>query len=115
VAFGGWLRLTGRYSQIKAQNERETLEAWRRDRAEKDAILVRQIGEMQTLQRDIRIQRTASQDELLRLREDVARYQSLDREEPVRQRKREQDGSGDDDQKTKSAKVDHARRRRDFE
>lgn len=89
---GIWHRLTGRYGQIKAQNECESLEAWRRDRAEKDALVVRQIEERQTLQRDIRLQRAASQEELLQLREDVGRYQTLGRDEPTRRRERDDEG-----------------------
>lgn len=38
---GIWHRLTGRYSQIREQNERETVVAWQRDRAEKDALILR--------------------------------------------------------------------------
>ncbi|MFN4202428.1 MAG: relaxase/mobilization nuclease domain-containing protein [Tabrizicola sp.] len=92
---GIWHRLTGRYGQIREQNEREVLEAWRRDRAEKDAIVIRQIEERQTLQRDIRMQRAASQDELLRLREDVARYQLLGEEAPEHRATREREKDED--------------------
>jgi hypothetical protein len=38
---GIWHRLTGRYGEIRAQNERETLAAWQRDRSEKDALILR--------------------------------------------------------------------------
>lgn len=77
---GIWHRLTGRYAKVKAQNERETLEAWRRDRSEKDTLIFQQLQERQVLRQDIKAQRSIAQHELLRLREDVARYQSLDRE-----------------------------------
>jgi hypothetical protein len=76
---GIWHRLTGQYSRIKAQNERETLEADRHDRAEKDALIFKQIEEWQALQRDVQVQRAMAQQELLRRREDVSRYQNLDR------------------------------------
>ena len=79
---GIWHRLSGQYARVRAQNEREALEAWRRDRAEKDELIFRQIEERQVLQRDIRAQRAKAQAELMRLREDVAHYVSLDRFEP---------------------------------
>lgn len=93
---GLWHRLTGQYQKIRAQNEREALEALHRDRAEKDALVFHQLEERQALQRHIEVQRAAAQEELLRLREDVARYQALDREQPVRERKRERDTDDDD-------------------
>lgn len=76
---GIWHRLTGQYSRIRAQNELEALDAYRRDRAEKDALIFKQIEERQALQRDIQGQRAMARQELLRLREDISRYQSLDR------------------------------------
>jgi hypothetical protein len=79
---GIWQRLTGRYAKIRAQNEKEALEALRRDRTEKDSVVLRQIEERQNLQQDIKAQRAASQAELLRLREDVARYMCPDGPDP---------------------------------
>lgn len=76
---GIWHRLTGRYAKVKAQNERDALDALRRDRAEKDALIVRQIEERQAVQQEIRAQREATQQELLRLREDVAHYMGLEK------------------------------------
>lgn len=111
---GIWHRLTGRYSQIKAQNEREALEAWRRDRMEKDTLVVRQIEERQTLQRDIRLQRAASQEELLRLREDVARYQVLG-EEPVEHRATRERERDEDRGVPKPSRMPRRVRRRGFE
>jgi hypothetical protein len=78
---GIWHRLTGQYSRIKAQNEREALEAYRRDRTEKDALIFKQIEERQALQREIQAQRATAQNELMRLREDIGRYQTLDRDD----------------------------------
>jgi hypothetical protein len=74
---GIWHRLTGQYGKIRARNEQETLQAWRRDRAEKDELIFRQIDERQVLQRDIRAQREMAKEDLMRLREDVARYRSF--------------------------------------
>jgi hypothetical protein len=75
---GIWHRLTGQYSRIKAQNEHEALEAYRRDRAEKDGLIFKQLEEREALQRVIQAQRAMAQEELLRLREDIGRYQSID-------------------------------------
>ncbi|MFP7675138.1 relaxase/mobilization nuclease domain-containing protein [Marivita sp. S0852] len=78
---GVWHRLTGRYGKIRAQNEAEALAGVQRDRAEKDALTLRQIEDRQTLQREIEVQRQAARDELMRLRKDVARYAEMDHHE----------------------------------
>ena len=45
---GIWDRLTGRYGKQARENEREALEASRRDRREKDALIERHIDERQS-------------------------------------------------------------------
>ena len=40
---GIWSRITGKLSKIKDRNEMEALRSWQRDRAEKDALVQRQI------------------------------------------------------------------------
>lgn len=50
---GIWHRITGRYAKVQAENEREALDALRRDRTEKDTLVTRQIEERQAVQRDI--------------------------------------------------------------
>jgi hypothetical protein len=109
---GIWHRLTGRYAKVKAQNERETLEALHRDRDEKDALIRRQLEERQALEREIRAQREAAQEELLQLREDVASYMDLDRIDHTRSRKIERDGDGDDGPRPRPPR---SRRRRGFD
>ncbi|WP_126976689.1 relaxase/mobilization nuclease domain-containing protein [Frigidibacter oleivorans] len=106
---GLWHRLTGQYGKIRAQNEQETLQSWRRDRAEKDELIFRQLGERQGLQRDIRAQREMAQEDLMRLREDVARYRNPDRDESERTDKRERD------RETGARTRSRARRRRNRE
>lgn len=110
---GIWHRLTGRYAKVKAQNERETLEAWRRDRSEKDTLIFQQLQERQVLRQDIKAQRALAQHELLRLREDVVRYQNPDHEGhdhgPARDREdHETEGQ-------KRTRVERPRRRRSFD
>jgi hypothetical protein len=112
---GIWHRLTGRYGQIRAQNEREVLEAWRRDRAEKDALVVRQVEERQSLQRDIQQQRAASQDELLRLREDVSRYMGFDRDDGNHLRTRDRDKTNGDEPRKHPRAENRHRHRRSFD
>ncbi|MCC5992919.1 MAG: hypothetical protein JJT99_10380 [Rhodobacteraceae bacterium] len=111
---GIWHRLTGHYAEVRAQNEREALEALRRDRAEKDALIIKQIEERQAIQHDIRAQREAAQQELLRLREDVAHYMSLDRPERDHTPKREREAKHEEEAK-KRERAPRMRRRRRFE
>jgi hypothetical protein len=113
---GIWHRLTGGYARIRAQNEREALEALHRDRAEKDALILRQIEERQVLERDIQAQRQAAQNELLRLREDVARYQSLGHDGPEHDPKRTRDRDvRREDHNRSREQAPQQRRRRRFE
>lgn len=86
---GIWHRLTGQYAKIKAQNERETLIAWQRDRDEKDALIFDQVKEREILQRDIKRQRNLARDEIMQLRKDVANYRDIERPDPERKREEE--------------------------
>lgn len=86
---GLWHRLTGQYAKVKARNELETLQAWQRDRAEKDALVFSQIEERQALQRDIKYQRARTNQELMQLRKDVANYRDIERLDPEREREAE--------------------------
>lgn len=108
---GIWHRITGHYAKAKAQNERETLQAYQRDRTEKDALVFKQIEERRALQRDIKAQRSAAQSELMGLRIDVARFQTPEREEREqhRERKREERES------RRRSRDQRNRQRRDFE
>jgi len=111
---GIWQRLTGRYSKVKAQNELESLEAWRRDRDEKDALIFRQLKERQVLQRDIKAQRSVAQEELLRLREDVAQYRTLDRDDQGHRRARDHD-KDEEAESRRRTREQRYRRRRSFD
>ena len=91
---GIWHRLTGQYAIIKSQNEREVLQAWHRDRDEKDALIFKQIEEREALQREIKKRRKRSGEELMQLRAEVAEFDALvqrQREHEIeRQRRRDQ-------------------------
>jgi hypothetical protein len=88
---GIWHRLTGRYALIKSQNEQETLKAHRRDQAEKDGLIFKQLEQRQSLQQDIKQQRAIAREELMQLREDVANYRELERDRRERRRERQRD------------------------
>lgn len=72
---GIWHRLTGQYAKIREQNEREALEAYRRDRAAQDDLIFQHLEERRALQTYIKAQRQISQQRLTLLREDVANYE----------------------------------------
>ena len=78
-----------------------------------DTLIFRQIDERQGLQQAIAAQRDAAQDELLRLRADVARYQSLDREEP--EATSERDSEDDEPEGPDRPERPRLRRRRGFD
>ena len=111
---GIWHRLTGQYAKVKAQNEREALEALHRDRAEKDALIFRQLEERQAIQREVKAQREAAQQELTRLREDVSHYVRRDRLEPDRVPLRERAVKREGERRTRE-RAPRSRRRRGFE
>lgn len=104
---GIWHRLTGRYAKVKAQNELESLQAYRRDQGEKDALIFKQLEQRQSLQRDIRQQRAIAREELMQLREDVANYRELERDRQERRRERQRDNE--------SRRRSRSRRGRNFE
>lgn len=108
---GIWHRLTGRYGKIRKQNERETLASMQRDRAEKDALVTRQLNERQRLQQEIDVQRKAASDELMQLREDVASYMELENEDHTQTQDHENDHSGPDNGPNRN----RSRRSRRFE
>jgi Relaxase/Mobilisation nuclease domain len=81
---GIWQRLTGQYAKIKAQNEMETVLAWQRDRAERDALIFEQLNERQALQDQIKKQQAIVQRELMMLREDVANQRTPEGPDPER-------------------------------
>ena len=112
---GLWHRLTGEYGRIRELNDREALEAFHRDRAEKDALIFSQIDERQELQHEIRQQRQIASEEMMRLRSDIANYQSLGQSEPEREHEREREKAVEDAQTRKREREQRARRRRDFE
>lgn len=86
---GLWHRLTGKYSKIRQQNEREAWSALLRDRGERDDLIASQLEERRALQIRMREQQERERADLLLLREDAARYQDL--AAPERQSERQRD------------------------
>lgn len=71
---GLWEWLMGRYGKIKRQNEREAIEAYRRDQTEKRELIRVQLAERRELQQLIRAARNTHTEELKGLYHDVADY-----------------------------------------
>lgn len=71
---GIWDRLTGKYADLKRQNEREALLAQRRDREERDGLIFRHIEERERLQRRIRDEKKTQALDVMRLHRDIAEF-----------------------------------------
>lgn len=71
---GIWDRLTGKYAEIKQQNERKALLALHRDRGEMDALIFRHIEERERLQQRVRDERKSAALEVQRLHRDIAAF-----------------------------------------
>ena len=69
-----WSRITGKYSKLKAQNEHDGWQSLRRDQAERDKIIAKQLDERQRLQAAIRNQREERLQELVAIRQEIANY-----------------------------------------
>lgn len=83
---GLWQRLTGKHAKIKRENEAETERATKRDRAEHQTLIDRQLAERRRLQQEIRQARRVHVTELTRLQLDIAGYATMwpaDEEAPV--------------------------------
>lgn len=78
---GIWNRITGRYCKIKRQNELDTWQAYRRDVAERDALIARQLDERRKLQDKIRAQRVQRDNQLADLQDEIAAYLLMRKEE----------------------------------
>lgn len=70
---GLWDRLTGKHSAAAKENERETFEAYKRDRAQRDELVSDQLKERLGLQREILAVRGRHASRVLDLHRDVAR------------------------------------------
>lgn len=70
---GLWDRLTGKHAATRNENERETFDAYRRDRAQRDELVADQLNERRSLQREILVVRGRHASRVLDLHRDVSR------------------------------------------
>jgi hypothetical protein len=83
---GIWLRIKGRYSQVKRENEQDALACKSRDASEREALVFRHLGERRKLQAQVRTHRSQQAKLLLNLRDDRRAYERL-RTEPQKERR----------------------------
>jgi hypothetical protein len=69
-----WQMITGKYRQIKKLNEQETIDGQRRDQAEKQALIDRQLADRRTIQQEIQGFRRTHTRELTALKKDEEFY-----------------------------------------
>jgi hypothetical protein len=69
-----WSRITGRYSKLKAQNEHDAWQSLRRDQAERDKVISRQLDERQRLQEAIKKMRQERSEEIAAIQQEIANY-----------------------------------------
>lgn len=76
---GLWQRVTGKYGQIKRQNEVEALATTKRHAAERQQMIEEQFKERARLQLEIQHARLRMADDLRKLRREVGRFMRLSR------------------------------------
>ncbi|WP_341645370.1 relaxase/mobilization nuclease domain-containing protein [Thauera sp. SDU_THAU2] len=74
---GLWDRITGRHAKQSKANEHEALAAWKRDRQEQDALIVRQLDEREGFHLAARQQKQSHAQDMEQLHRDIAAYQQL--------------------------------------
>ena len=88
---GLWDRVTGKHAEIKRKNEMETLQAFQRDRTEKDDLIFKQQEQRKLLHRQIIDTRRSQVRERTELRRSIARGE-LQRPQGLWERFREVNG-----------------------
>lgn len=84
---GLWQRLTGRYQEIRAQNEGEAADTQARHSQERQSLVERQLDQRRDLQSAFKDLRRQQADQLNELRQDIGRYLRFTRgQEPARAR-----------------------------
>jgi len=79
---GLWGWITGRNRKFRKENEADIKRARERDRAEKQAVIQRQLDERRKLQRQIQAARAKQQEQMQALNRDLAHYMMLGGEAP---------------------------------
>ena len=109
---GLWDRLTGKYAEIKNQNEREALLALRRDRDEKDGLIFRHLEERERLQGRIRDEKKSHALDVQTLHQDIARFMEMRSGSPTKLREHFWEATG---QRKDFSRGQDRSRDRDFE
>lgn len=86
---GLWHRITGRYQEVRRQNEEEAGLTQQRHADERQGLIDRQLDQRAVLQREFKTLRRAQADRLLDLRKDIGRYLRLSRGDDGRAAARE--------------------------
>jgi hypothetical protein len=76
---GIWFRITGRYGQMRDENEREAKRTRVRQEAERQGLINDQLAERRMLQQQFKELRTRQAKQLLQLRREVGHFLSLAR------------------------------------
>lgn len=79
---GLWDKMRGEHARIKAQNERETYEAYKRDQAERDRLVQRHLDQRRELSVRYEQMRETSRETRSSLREDWRKYQEMRKPQP---------------------------------
>jgi hypothetical protein len=81
---GLWHRITGKYQQIRRENEAEAQATRERQAKERDALIAKQLEQRAVLQTHFKELRRRQAEELLALRADIGRFLSITRSESAR-------------------------------
>lgn len=74
---GLWDRVTGKHARVRDLNELETLQAWQRDRADKDELIFSQLIEREQLHEQIKAMRKSHAQQVAELHRDIASYSEM--------------------------------------
>ncbi|KCZ89743.1 relaxase/mobilization nuclease domain-containing protein [Hyphomonas jannaschiana] len=95
---GLWDKLRGEHARIREENERRAYECFKRDRAERDTLVFRQLEQRRLLEQRARHRQEHIAERQQELRQDALRYRETtepsreDRREAFKQRRREERG-----------------------
>ncbi len=79
---GLWDRVNGTHARVRQQNELETLQAWQRDRSEKDELIFRQLGERELLHEQAKEMKNAQAQQVAELHRDIGGYAEMAAQPP---------------------------------
>lgn len=89
-----WARVTGRYQELRAQNEREAERAKERQAEERQKLIEQQLEQRRVLQKEFKELRERQAAQLLELRRDVGRFLKFSRGDPPSRQRGQSVGLG---------------------